>query len=161
MGQPQPAKRTSRRPTRFRGRLRLRGWLIDWKGTDPDTPSNLAPLTLVEKPAEVPPTVARDPRPDAVALRIEFDGRLVATVPERVSPDRDYLWLDRVGDPLDLASGDHEILISFAGLDPTAESVVDGLWLIPRPIERAWLLDDGSQIGVTFDHSTGVLELSP
>lgn len=137
------------------------GGFIDWTGTDPDTPSNLAPLTLVETLSEVPPTVARDPRPEAVALGVELDGQPVATLPERVSPDRDYLWLDRVGGTLDLTSGDHEIRISFAGLDPAGESVVDGLWLIPRPLERAWLLDDGSKIGLRLDPSTGVLELSP
>jgi len=134
------------------------GGFIDWTGTDPDTASNLAPLTLVEAMAEAPPTVARDPRPEAVAVRVEVDGRPVATLPERVSPDRDYLWLDRLGDPLDLAAGDHEIVVSFAGLDPASESVIDGLWLIPRPLERAWMLDDGTQVRLRFDPASGVLE---
>jgi hypothetical protein len=144
----------------FEAGLGFAGGFIDWTGTDPDTPSNLAPLTLVETLAEAPPTVPRDPRPEAIALRVELDGRTVATIPERVSPDRDYLWLDRIGEPLELAAGDHEIVLSFAGVDPAGESVVDGLWLIPRPIERAWLLDDGSQVGLRFDPSSGVLEWS-
>jgi hypothetical protein len=137
------------------------GGFIDWTGTDPDTPSNLAPLTLVETVAPMPPTVARDPRPEAVAVRVDFDGQPIATIPERVSPDRDYLWLDRIGGPLDLASGDHEILVSYAGLDSAGESVVDGLWLIPRPLERAWLLDDGTHVGLRFDPSSGRLAWSP
>ncbi|HEV8488815.1 MAG TPA: sugar-binding protein [Candidatus Limnocylindrales bacterium] len=144
----------------FEAGLGFAGGFIDWTGTDPDTPSNLAPLTLVETLAEAPPRVARDPRPEAIALRVELDGRPLATIPERVSPDRDYLWLDRIAGPLDLASGDHEILLSFAGLDPAGESVVDGLWLIPRPLERAWLLEDGSQVGLRFDPSSGLLAWS-
>ncbi|MDQ2966116.1 MAG: hypothetical protein M3R57_09745, partial [Chloroflexota bacterium] len=144
----------------FEAGLGFAGGFIDWTGTDPDTASNLAPLTLVETLAEAPPTVARDPRPEAVAVRVDLDGRPIATLPERVSPDRDYLWLDRIAGPLDLASGDHEIVISFAGLDPAGESVVDGIWLIPRPLERAWTLDDGSQVGLTFDPSSGLLEWS-
>lgn len=142
----------------FEAGLGFAGGFIDWTGTDPDTASNLAPLTLVDTIVEAPPTVARDPRPEAVAVRVDLDGRPVATVPERVSPDRDYLWLDRLGDPLDLAAGEHEILISFAGLDTAGESVIDGLWLIPRPIERAWMLDDGSRVRLRFDPASGVLE---
>jgi len=144
----------------FEAGLGFAGGFIDWTGTDPDTASNLAPLTLVETLAEAPPSVARDPRPEAVAVRVELDGRPVATLAERVSPDRDYLWLDRIGDPLELAAGDHEIVVSFAGLDPAGESVVDGLWLIPRPLKRAWLLDDGSQLSLTLDPSSGLLEWS-
>ena len=136
------------------------GGFIDWTGTDPDTPSNLAPLTLVESVAEVPPAVARDPRADAVAIRVDVDGSPVATLSERVSPDRDYLWLDRIGEPLELTAGDHEIVLSFAGLDPAAESVVDGVWLVPRPLQRSWVLDDGSTVGLTFDPSSGRLEWS-
>ena len=94
----------------FESGLGFAGGFIDWTGTDPDTASNLAPLTLVETLAEAPPNVARDPRPEAVAVRVELDGQPVATLPERVSPDRDYLWLDRIGGPLELASGEHEIL---------------------------------------------------
>ena len=145
----------------FEAGLGFVGGFIDWTGTDPDTPSNLAPLRLVETVAEAPPTVARDPRPEAVAVRVELDGQPVATLPERVSPDRDYLWLDLIGDPLELASGEHEILVSFAGLDSAGESVVDGFWLIPRPIERAWVLADGSTAGLTLDPSSGRLEWSP
>ena len=145
----------------YKAGLGFVGGFIDWTGTDPDTPSNLAPLTLVETLAEPPPTVARDPRPEAVAVRVELDGQPVATLPERVSPDRDYLWLDRIGGPLELASGEHEILVSFAGLDSAGESVVDGFWLIPRPIERAWVLADGSTAELRLDPSSGRLEWSP
>jgi hypothetical protein len=144
----------------FEAGLGFGGGFIDWTGTDPDTPSNLAPLTLVESVGEVPPSVPRDPRPEAVAVRVDVDGAHVATLAERVSPDRDYLWLDRIGDPLELAAGDHEIVVSFAGLDPAAESVVDGVWLIPRPLERTWGLEGGSRVGLRFDPSSGLLEWS-
>lgn len=142
----------------FEAGLGFTGGFIDWTGTDPDTPANLAPLTLVDMPSPAPGEKTRDPRPEAVAVRIELDGRSLGTVPERVSPDRDYLWVDRVAGPIDLDAGRHELLISYAGLDPAGESVVDALWLIPRPLERRWTLDDGSTVEVRLDPATGRLE---
>jgi len=143
----------------FEAGIGFSGGFIDWTGTDPDTPANLAPLTLVEKPSATSGEVTRDPRPEAVAVRVELDGRSLVTLPERVSPDRDYLWLDRVAGPIDLDAGRHEFRLSYAGLDPAGESVVDALWLIPRPLERSWILDDGSTVSLRLDPATGRLEL--
>jgi hypothetical protein len=92
---------------------------------------------------------------------VELDGRDVGVVPERVSPDRDYLWLDRIGEPLELTAGEHEFGLSYAGADVAGESVVDGLWLLPRPLERTWVLDDGSRVGLRFDPATSTLHWSP
>jgi hypothetical protein len=137
------------------------GGFIDWTGTDPDTPANLAPLTLVDRATELASAEQRDPRPDAVALAVELDGQPIATMAARTSPDRDYLWLDRLAGPIDLEAGEHEIGLTYAGLDQTGESVVDGLWLVPRPLERRWSLADGSDILVRLDPVTGVLHLQP
>jgi hypothetical protein len=137
------------------------GGFIDWTGTDPDTASNLAPLALVEVASAGPGAEERDPRPDAVAIAVELDGLPVATLPERTSPDRDYLWLDHIAGPIDLAAGVHEFGLAYAGLDASGESVVDGLWLIPRPLERTWQLADGSDITVRLDPVTGVLQVGP
>jgi hypothetical protein len=137
------------------------GGFIDWTGTDPDTASNLAPLTLVDRATAGPDAAERDPRPDAVTLQVELDGRPVATLSERTSPDRDYLWLDHLAGPLDLAEGAHEIDLMYAGLDASSESVVDGLWLIPRPLERTWQLADGSEVTVLLDPESGVLHVQP
>jgi hypothetical protein len=137
------------------------GGFIDWTGTDPDTAANLAPLTLVDALTEIPETESRDPRPDAVAVEVELDGRALSTLPERTSPDRDYLWLDHLAGPVDLPAGAHEIRLAYAGLDPSGESVVDGLWLIPRPLERTWRLADGSEVSILLDPVTGVLHWRP
>lgn len=137
------------------------GGFIDWTGTDPDTASNLAPLTLVERATAGPDAEERDPRPDAVALAVELDGQPVATLPERTSPDRDYLWLDRLAGPIELIAGAHEIGLEYAGLDASGESVVDGLWLIPRPLERTWQLADGSAVHLLLDPLTGSLQVQP
>lgn len=137
------------------------GGFIDWTGTDPDTASNLAPLTLVNQATAGPDAQERDPRPEAVAVAVNLDGEPIATLSERTSPDRDYLWLDRLAGPLELAAGSHEIGLSYAGLDGAGESVVDGLWLIPRPLQRTWRLADGSAVSLLLDPSTGVLHLQP
>jgi len=142
----------------FEAGIGFTGGFLDWTGTDPDTPANLAPLTLVENMSEVAQPIERDPRPDAVAVRVELDGAQVAVVPGRVSPDRDYLWLDRINGPFDLDAGGHELRISYAGLDANGESVIDGLWLIPRPLERSWVLEDGSEVSLRLDPTTGTLE---
>ncbi len=76
------------------------GGFIDWTGTDPDTASNLAPLTLVEEAtAGRGRGGARPSTRGGGRSRVELDGRPIATLPERTSPDRDYLWLDRLGGP--------------------------------------------------------------
>lgn len=137
------------------------GGFIDWTGTDPDTAANLAPLTLVDKLTEIPETEQRDPRPDAVALAVELDGQAISTLPQRTSPDRDYLWLDHLAGPVELAAGAHEFGLSYVGRDPLGESVVDGLWLIPRPLQRTWLLADGSEVGIRLDPVSGVLHWFP
>ena len=137
------------------------GGFIDWTGTDPDTASNLAPLTLVDQATAGPAAEERDPRPDAVALAVELDGETIATLPERTSPDRDYLWLDHLAGPIELSAGHHEIGLGYAGLDPSGESVVDGLWLIPRPLQRTWQLADGTEVGLLLDPATDILQLQP
>ena len=162
-----PWESLHRRPGAVDGTLGLEigmgfaGGFIDWTGTDPDTASNLAPLTLVEQATAGPGAEERDPRPEAVALSVELDGVDLATLAERTSPDRDYLWLDHLAGPIDLTAGQHSIGLAYAGLDPTGESVVDGLWLIPRPLQRTWQLADGSDVTLVLDPGTGALQLQP
>jgi hypothetical protein len=115
----------------------------------------------VDALTDEPATEQRDPRPEAVALALTLDGQPISTMPERTSPDRDYLWLDHVLGPIDLAAGSHEIGLAYAGLDPAGESIVDGLWLIPRPLARTWRLAEGTDITVTLDPSTGGLDVGP
>lgn len=133
------------------------GGFFDWTGTDPDTAANLAPLTLVETVTGAPSPLERDPRPEAIALRLELDGLSLGTVAERTSPDRDYLWLDHVAGPLELSAGEHEIRLTYAGLAGAGESIVDALWLIPRPLERTWMLVDGSAVTLELDPAAGTL----
>ncbi|CAN5592518.1 hypothetical protein BH23CHL7_BH23CHL7_20040 [soil metagenome] len=135
------------------------GAFMDWTGTDPDTPSNLAPLGLVEEAGESDDDAARDPRPDAAAVRLELDGQQLGEVAERTSPDRDYLWLEHVADRVRLAAGAHEVVITGIGRDTSSESMIDGIWLVPRPIERRWELPDGTEIVLRFDAEDGSLEL--
>jgi hypothetical protein len=137
------------------------GGFIDWTGTDPDTAANLAQLTLVDQPTARPDAEQRDPRPDAIAVSVTLDGRPLAKVSERVSPDRDHLWLDHLAGPIDLAAGSHEIGLAYAGIDPSGESVIDGIWLIPRPLQRSWQLADGTSVAIRLDPDTGVLEWHP
>jgi hypothetical protein len=109
------------------------GGFIDWTGLDPDTPANLAPLTFVSElsPAaqagEIPVQ-----SPEDVAFAVALDGGPASIVPQALSPDRDYLWLDAVFDgPVALKRGPHTLLVSFAGRQPDREAVVDAFMLVP------------------------------
>ncbi len=131
---------------------------MDWTGTDPDTPGNLAPLTLVEAltaDQQEPTAELRDP--ESVAIRVQLDGGEPALLPELISPDRDYLWLDRVLEAVELAPGEHRIAFSYAGSSPDRAATVDAFWLHPVVASKTWRLADGTSLRLEYDTRTGEL----
>jgi len=129
------------------------GGFINWTGTDPDTPGNLAPLQVVdERPA--PDVSATDDADHGAGLRVELVG-LTGTLATVTSPDRDHLWLDRVLGPVALGAGEHRIVVSSTASDPAAESVVDALWLHPVRPAKEWTLGDGTTLRLELDTATG------
>jgi len=144
---------------RFEMGMGFPGGFLDWTGTDPDTPGNLAPLLVVEKASARPGNAPEQPagKPDSIALAIQLDGQRPVILPELRSPDRDHLWLDRVGTEVMLARGAHEIRFAYAGTDPMGESVVDAFWLQPVVWRKVWRLADGGLVEMELDTRTGRL----
>lgn len=133
---------------------------MDLSGKDPDVAANLVPLTFVDTPAagEGASTSARQSGPGAVALSVQVDGGAPVFLPEQVSPDRDYLWLDRLeAGPLHLDAGPHTLTIAYAGSDPERTSVVDGFLLQPTVLRRTLRSPAGATLRIAYDLSTGTL----
>jgi len=131
---------------------------IDLTGKDPDVPANLAPLTFVEAPAAGPGAVGagRPEGPDAVALSVQVDDLPPVVLPQQVSPDRDYLWLDRLETgPLHLAAGPHTLTMAYAGRDAERTSVVDGFLLQPLVLRQALRNPAGGKLRVAYDLRSG------
>ena len=134
------------------------GGFMDWTGTDPDTPGNLAPLTLVDELSE---PAGPDPgegslAPDSVAVGVSLDGGQRVVVPGLTSPDRDYLWLEAVLRDIDLEPGEHRLRLSYAGTGDR-EALVDAVWLSPVIARKAWRLEDGSEVALELNTRTGEL----
>lgn len=134
------------------------GGFMDWTGTDPDTPGNLAPLTLVDELSEPAGPVAEEgaPTPESVAVGVSLDGGRRVVVPALTSPDRDYLWLETVLRDVELEAGAHQLRLAFAGTGET-EAVVDAVWLSPVVTRKTWHLEDGSEVVVELDTREGAL----
>ncbi len=109
---------------------------IDWSGLDPDTPSNLQPLDFVTElsPQVFQPT-GEAQNPLDVAFSVSIDDGPVWTLPQAVSPDRDYLWLEPVTEaPIPLKAGDHTMFIRYAGWKEDREAIVDAFWILPTVV---------------------------
>jgi hypothetical protein len=132
----------------------------DLSGADPDSAANLVKLTLVERlspgagQAAAPPAGA-----DAVALQWELDGGGARKHAQAGSPDRDYLWLERLASlPIDLAAGQHSLSLEYAGADPQRAAAIDGFLLLPAVLTRSFSGPDGSLV-LTYDINLGRLSI--
>lgn len=111
----------------------FQGGFIDWTGLDPDTAENLAPMTFVTElskaaqSGEIP-----EQSPEDVAFSVSLDGGEPFTVPQALSPDRDYLWLDPLFEgPIPLQRGPHTLLVTFAGMKSDREAIIDAFMIVP------------------------------
>ena len=69
---------------------------------------------------------------DDIAFSVSLDGKETAVVPQSVTPDRDYLWLDSVfGQAVSLTKGEHTLLVKCAGNKVDGEVVVDAFMIVP------------------------------
>ena len=132
----------------------------DISGMDPDTASNLAKMILVDElspEANRPLDVA--PSPGAVALLWSLDGGTFRSQPHASSPDRDYLWLERLtSTPVDLAAGTHGLTLEYGGTDPTRSAAIDGFLLMPAQLTKKFTSPNGSLV-LTYDIELGQLNL--
>lgn len=136
----------------FEAGMGLGGGFMDWTGLDPDTAENLAPLTFVTalSPAaqvgEIP-----EQSPEDVAFAVALDGGDPVVLPQALSPDRDYLWLDSIFEgPVQLSRGPHTLLVRYAGRQPDREAVVDAFMLVPAIACKR--LEDGDGGSFTLCH---------
>ena len=97
--------------------------------------------------------------PDAVALSWSLDGGGARKHIEGGSPDRDYLWLERLASsPIDLSAGQHQLNFAFGGADPGRAALIDGFLLVPVQITKTLTLDNKT-LKLTFDIDNGGLKM--
>jgi hypothetical protein len=136
------------------------GGFQDLSGMDPDTAANLVKTILVEQLSpEANTPVAPLTGPDAVALRWSLDGDKFRNQPHASSPDRDYLWLERLTSiPVDLAAGPHALTLEYGGTDPTRSAAIDGFLLMPATLTKNFTGPGGSLV-LTYDINLGQLSI--
>lgn len=91
---------------------------------------------------------------DAVIL----DGGEPANMPQAVSPDRDYLWLDPVFDgPVLLKRGTQTLLMRYAGRQLDREAVVDASMLVPSVACKRLESTTGKKLTLCYDMQTAAV----
>lgn len=114
------------------------GGFMDWTGRDPDVARSLGAVTLTQRAGTVQREVEEGLEPGSVALEVALPGGEVVRVPAIVSPDRDFLWLDRVGSGTVRLRGGDELRFAFAGNARTRTAAVDGFLLMPATLWREY-----------------------
>jgi hypothetical protein len=132
----------------------------DLSGTDPDTAANLVKLVLVDRLSAGSGTPASRPAgPDAVALRWSLDGTGFRKQTQAGSPDRDYLWLERLTSlPVDLTAGPHTLTLEYGGADPQRSAAIDGFLLMPAQLTSSFS-GPGGPLVLIYDIDAGRLSL--
>jgi hypothetical protein len=126
---------------------------MDITGRDPDVPSNLLHLMLVEPGMDA--SASTTPQ---VALEVRLGDEDAVTLPETISPDSDFFWLDLVTEqPVHLAPGEYTIRYRYAGEESAnpGTSKVDAFYLQPATARRILQLPDGRTITLTYNTLTG------
>ena len=149
--EPQAGKRLN-----FDAGLGFTGGFITYTGLDPDTPANLAPVTLMTSlsPATQSGEISEQFAED-VAFSVAIEGREPASVAQANSPDRDYLWLDQVLEtPVFLNAGPLSAQISYAGRHPDREAIVDAFMLIPTILCKSFQGESLPALTLCYDAQT-------
>ena len=124
-------------------------------GRDPDVPANLLALVLT-----TPETDAGSLAAPEVALQVRLDDGDPVLLPQTISPDSDYFWLDRVtAEPVHLEPGTHTLRYEYAGQGGSEQNPglakVDAFYLQPAVARRVFALPDGRSFSLTYDTLTG------
>lgn len=143
----------------FEAGMGFTGGFIDWTGLDPDTAANLALLTFVTSlSAAAQAGETPEQSPQDVAFAVALDGGTPAIVPQAVSPDRDYLWLDPVFDgPVTLYRGAHTLRVHYAGRQADREAVVDAFMLLPAVVCKSFQNTAGETLQLCYDVQTAAV----
>jgi hypothetical protein len=137
---------------------------MNLSGADPDSAANLVPLLLVDEAAATNDAQGRESRemadPATIALNVQLDGGEQWTLPQAVSPDRDYLWLDLLTpEPVQLTQGTHTLRLTYAGSDPDGATIIDGFLLQPAVAAKTLRGPDGAEVRLSFDMLQGALTI--
>lgn len=126
---------------------------MDLTGRDPDVPGNLLTLMLAEAGMDAAASVAPD-----VALDVRINDGETITLPESVSPDSDYFWLDLLTpQPVRLNAGENTIRYRYAGEsgDNPGLSKIDAFYIQPVTARRVFQHPAGRTITLTYHTLTG------
>jgi hypothetical protein len=124
-------------------------------GRDPDVPANL--LALVLTAPDMPADTLGAPN---VVLQVRVNDGDPVLLPQTVSPDSDFFWLDLVtAEPVHLEPGTQTVRYEYAGEGGSSQNPglakVDAFYLQPVVAHRVFALPDGRQISLTYDTLTG------
>ena len=88
-------------------------------------------------------------REEAAALRLTIAGGEMRVHRQggAASPSP-FIWIEKAGAPIELASGDHLIALAFAGTDPTLKASVDYVMLMPVTARKVFANTPGDTITV-------------
>lgn len=138
---------------------------MNLSGADPDSAANLVPLLLLDgasTPEVTQSSASSEPlAADSLALSVQFNGGETWTLPQVVSPDRDYLWLDLLTpQPVSLTQGTHMLRFSYAGSAPEGTTIVDGVLLHPAVATKTLRGPEGAEVRLSFDMLQGTLTIA-
>ncbi|MCP9495772.1 MAG: hypothetical protein MSG64_15095 [Pyrinomonadaceae bacterium MAG19_C2-C3] len=92
------------------------------------------------------------------ALVLQFDNMKRLIVPETVSPDRDFMWLDLVAaQPVKLQAGKHTLRVSYRSSDRDARTIIDGFLLQPAIATKTLQSPTGARLNLRYDMRKGAL----
>jgi hypothetical protein len=128
---------------------------MDLTGRDPDVPANLLQLMLSEPDMEM--SAATTPQ---VSLQMRLDDGDWLVIPQSISTDSDYFWLDLVSStPVHLTPGEHILRYQYYGEEGESSnpglSKVDAFYLQPVIARRVLSYPDGRTITLTYNTLTG------
>lgn len=128
-------------------------------GRDPDVPTNLLQITLIDE--NTPTESLRTPD---VFLDIRLDDADSILMPQTISPDSEFFWLDLVTpQPVTLEVGEHILRYRYAGNADEESSnpgiaKVDAFYLQPVVARRVFVHPDGRRFTLTYNTLTGEVE---
>lgn len=126
---------------------------MDLTGRDPDIAQNLLAMTLTEANST---TAQANAVPQPVFLQVQIDETAPVLVPESVSPDFDYFWLDSVTiQPIHLSSGTHTLRYAYAGASDDGLSKVDAFLLQAVTGQRTYRQPNGTLVTLRYNTRTG------
>jgi hypothetical protein len=126
---------------------------MDLTGRDPDIAQNLLTMTLTDSNTTVGQANAL---PQPVFLQVQIDNTTPVLLPESVSPDFDYFWLDSLtARPIHLSVGLHTLRYAYAGASDDGLSKVDAFLLQAVVGQRTFKQTNGTLVTLRYNTRTG------